>query len=65
MYGLNPSITNSNNPNSPYYESPCDFCKCNSCEGCEYIDSDSDDDKMPEDEMFDPAAMNEMYAEQI
>lgn len=30
-----------------------------------YYNPDADDDKMPEDEMFDPSAMNEMYAEQI
>lgn len=30
-----------------------------------YLDPDADDDKMPEDEMFDPVAMNEMYSELI
>lgn len=64
MYGLNPSITDSSNPNSPYYESPCVFCRLKCSLDCPH-NPDTDADKMPEDEMFDPAAMNEMYAEQI
>lgn len=30
-----------------------------------YYDTDADDDKMPEDEMFDPEVLAEMYSEQI
>lgn len=29
-----------------------------------YIQADQDDDKMPEDEVFDPEVMSEMYSEQ-
>ena len=44
QYGLNPYIRNENHPNSPYYEDPCDFCKKKSCDGCEYYESEDDND---------------------
>lgn len=65
MYGLNPSVLGNDNPNSPYYESICFLCKQKSCAGCQFADTDADDDKMPEDYLFNPEAMNEMYAELI
>lgn len=39
-YGLNPYITNTTNPNSPFYENPCDFCKTMDCENCEFNKDD-------------------------
>lgn len=64
MYGLNPSITNKYYPNSPYFESPCDFCKMKCSTDCPY-NPDSDDDKMPEDEIYDPEVLAENYADNL
>ena len=64
MYGLNPTITAKDNPNSPFYESPCDFCRQKGCEGCPY-NPYADDDKMLEDEALDPEILAEMYQENL
>lgn len=34
MYGLNPSITGENDPNSPFFVNHCEFCKRVQCRGC-------------------------------
>lgn len=64
MYGLNPSITGKDNPNSPYFESPCDYCRQKCSTDCPY-NPDADDDKMPEDEIFDPERMIEAEQENL
>lgn len=37
-YGLNPTIFDTGNPNSPFYEDPCEFCKrsFSECPDCKY-----------------------------
>ena len=64
MYGLNPTITSKDNPNSPYFESPCDFCKRKCSTDCPY-NPDTDDDKMPEDEIYDHEVLAENYADNL
>ena len=59
MYGLNPTITAKDNPNSPFYESPCDFCRQKGCEGCEYSPEQKDEDL----EIFE--AQTEMYQDNL
>lgn len=64
MYGLNPTITAKDNPNSPFYENPCDFCKYSCCSDCVH-NPDKDDDTMPEDEIFDPERLIEAEQENL
>lgn len=44
MYGLNSSILGKDNPNSPFYENPCCYCRQKSCEGCEHCEKEAEED---------------------
>lgn len=64
MYGLNPSITGKDDSNSPFFVNHCDFCRRKCSTDCPY-NPDTEDDKMPEDEIYDPEVLAENYADNL